>query len=226
MSSSTFRPHGLIKSLVQERLYHEAHITNITSGTANPKEEKTKALKQAMLSANYFPESEYFVVSSEQSPTPTSQRSCDLVIRYIDIGGVEIRTLCFGECKRASTSQPFSLRALEKQGQEYSRLYLDYEKDVQFIYVATMAGAHIRLWTCHRHNPELVPFWGDPQEKGEWRRYKDIGDDTEREELERWFGYMKAFPPTRRTGQDSHSFGTPSMSANPGTNYCNASHTT
>jgi hypothetical protein len=209
MSSSAFRPHGLIKSPIEEALYHRAHIANVYTGIADPKEHETSALMEVILYSNVFTSSENFIVNSQQPPTTQSDKKCDIVIRYLESGTNRIRVLCFAECKRTRTSQPFSLKALEKQAKDYSRLYLDSEDSILFVYVATMAGAHIRLWTYWRDKTELAPFWGS-QDPGKWDQYKDVGDNEAGRDIEYWFGIMKQFPPTPHAGQSSLTYGTSS----------------
>jgi hypothetical protein len=205
-STTAFRPHGLIKSPIEQALYHRAHIANVYTGIADPKEYETVALMTAVLYSNIFTTRENFVVSPEQPPTPTSDRRCDIVIRYLESGSENIRALCFAECKRASTSRPFSLKALEDQASEYCKLYLNYE-GMPFVYAATMAGAHVRLWGCWPDRAEMEPFWGS-YAAGDWRQYKDVGDDVAAREIEAGFARMKRFPPTPHAGQTSETYGT------------------
>jgi hypothetical protein len=150
MSSLAFRPYGLIRSLIEEALYHRAHIANVYTGIANPKEHETSALIEVILYSNVFTIRDNFIVNSQLPPVPKSKKKCDIVVRYLENGTQKIRVLCFIECKRTRTSQTFSLKALEKQAKEYCRLCLESEGDIQFVYAATMAGAHIRLWKCLR----------------------------------------------------------------------------
>jgi hypothetical protein len=145
-SIAAFQPHGLIQTPIQQQLYFKAHIANIYAGVSNPKETETVALMEVILNKNLFTEA-HFIVNSQQPPTPTSDRRCDLVVRYLESGYANIRTLLFAECKRTSTSQAFSLKALEQQAKDYCQLHLEYETDSTFVYAATMAGAHVRLWT-------------------------------------------------------------------------------
>ncbi len=209
MSSSTFQPHGLIKNPVEEALYHRAHIANVYTGIADPREHETSALMEVILYSNIFTTRENFMVNSQQPPTRQSDRRCDIVIRYLEQGTQKIRVLCFVECKRTRTSQPFSLKALEKQAAEYCALCLESEEEMGFVYAATMAGAHVRLWTYWRDQPEMVPFWGS-NSGGDWSQYKDVGDDRAGQDVEYWFGQMKRLPPTPHAGQDSHTYGTAS----------------
>ncbi|KAF4632627.1 hypothetical protein G7Y89_g5498 [Cudoniella acicularis] len=164
---------------------------------------------EVILYSNVFTTHDNFIVNSQQPPTSNSDKRCDIVIRYLENGTQKVRILCFAECKRARTSQPFSLKALERQAKDYSELYLDSEQEIPFVYVATMAGAHIRLWTYKRGGTELVPFWG-PDALGDWKEYKDVGNDIAGQEIEHCFGQMKRFPPTPHAGQSSHTYGTSS----------------
>jgi hypothetical protein len=125
-------------------LYNRAHIANIFTGMANPKEHETVALMEVVLYQNIFNDKN-FAVTSEQPPSLSSRRRCDLVIKYLESGSFDIKVLCFGECKRTDTSQEFSLTRLEVQARDYCKLYLEAEKEMPFVYASTMAGAHIRL---------------------------------------------------------------------------------
>ncbi|PVH70803.1 hypothetical protein DL98DRAFT_597522 [Cadophora sp. DSE1049] len=212
MSSLAFQPHGLIKNPVEEALYHRAHIANVYTGIADPREHETSALMEVVLYSNIFTTRENFMVNSQQPPASQSDKRCDIVIRYLEQGTQKIRILCFVECKRTRTNQPFSLKALEKQATEYCMLCLESEEDMEFVYAVTMAGAHVRLWTCRRDQTEMVPFWG-PNSIGDWSQYKDVGDDIAGQEIEYWFGQMKQLPPTPHAGQSSHTYGTASTIA-------------
>jgi len=207
MSSTAFQPYGLIKSPIEEALYHRAHIANVYTGIADPKESETSALMEVILYNNIFTVRDHFIVNSQQPPTTKSDKKCDIVVRYLENGTQKIRVLCFAECKRTRTSQPFSLKALERQAKDYAEIYLKHEDDIPFVYVATMAGAHIRLWTYRRDRAELVPFWG-ANVPGEWDQYKDVGGEEAGREIEYSFGQMKSFPPTPHAGQSSHTYGT------------------
>ncbi|KAH9208845.1 hypothetical protein DL95DRAFT_414385 [Leptodontidium sp. 2 PMI_412] len=209
MSSSAFQPHGLIKNPVEEALYHRAHIANVYTGIADPREHDTSALMEVILYSNIFTTRENFIVNSQQPPASQSDRRCDIVIRYLEQGTQKIRILCFVECKRTRINQPFSLKALEKQATEYCMLCLESEEDMEFVYAVTMAGAHLRLWTYRRDQTEMVPFWG-PNSGGDWSQYKDVGNDKAGQEIEYWFGQMKQLPPTPHAGQSSHTYGTAS----------------
>jgi hypothetical protein len=103
-SMATFQPHGLIKTAIEQALYHKAHIANVYAGIADPKEHETVALMTAILYSNVFTTCENFAVSNEQPPTPKSKSCCDIVVRYLESGSQKIRALCFAECKRSNTN--------------------------------------------------------------------------------------------------------------------------
>ena len=85
---------------------------------------------EVILYSHIFTTNEHFLVNSQQPPAPGSEKRCDIVIRYLEHGTERIRVLCFAECKRARTSQMFTLKALEKQAMEYCRLCLVSEDDM------------------------------------------------------------------------------------------------
>jgi len=86
MSSSAFRPYGLIKSSIEEVLYHRAHIANVQTGVADPKEHETSALMEVILYSHVFTSAENFIVNSQLPPASDSEKRCDLVIRYLERG--------------------------------------------------------------------------------------------------------------------------------------------
>jgi hypothetical protein len=53
-SITAFKPHGLIKTPVQEQLYFRAHIANIYAGIADPKEHETVALVEVLYNKAIF----------------------------------------------------------------------------------------------------------------------------------------------------------------------------
>jgi len=205
---------GLITTRLQEKLYQRAHIANIKTGVADPKENETVALMEVIFSQNIFADKTTFIVNSQQPPVTTSRRRCDIVISYLDTSW-DISTLCFAECKRASTHKPYSLKALEEQAMEYCAEHLQNYTDKSFIYAATMAGAHIRLWRYQRGDTRLQQLWGS-NAIGDWSQYKDVGQEQDGRELEWHFGKMKGTPPTARADQgDSYgdSFSTATLSS-------------
>jgi hypothetical protein len=104
MSSSTFRPHRLIKSPIEEALYYRAHIANVYSGLADPKEHETSALIEVILYSHVFTIYDNFIVNSQQPPTTDSEKKCNIIVRYLEQGTQKIRVLYFAEYKQARTS--------------------------------------------------------------------------------------------------------------------------
>ena len=194
-----FKPHGLIWTPLQEVLYHEAHWANIKHGISNPKEHKTVALVQAISSQNIFTAPTY-ATASQWPPQPNSTNKADQAILYLDAGTNGVLCLDFDECKRASTRQPFSLRALETQALDYCYEYLQYYKSVPFVYATTSAGAHMRVWRILQGSRELLPFWG-VADLGVWDEYKDLGDEIQGNIVHDAYKTMMAYPPTAVSGQ-------------------------
>ena len=91
----TFMPYGLIKTQLQQQLCNRAHIANVFTGMANPKEHETVALMEVVLYQNIFND-ENFAVTSEQPPSLSSRRRYDLVIKYLESRSFDIKFLCFG----------------------------------------------------------------------------------------------------------------------------------
>ena len=143
-------------------------------------------------------------MTSEQPASPESQRHFEIVIKYLENESESIRTLCFAECKRTRNSQAFSLKALEEQAAAYCKLYVEYEK-ASFVYAATMAGAHVRLWKFFLGDERLIPFWGENHE-GDWQEYKDIGNEEDGRVVEETFNQIKAWTPTPHAGQTISSY--------------------
>ena len=118
-------------------------------------------------------------------------------------------------------SQACSLERLELQAREYYTEYLQSLNDsdaTQYVFAATMAGAHIRLWRCDRVKGKKKAlrwdgWWslwvtkGKEISVGDWGEYWDISDERHRAELERHFSYMISYPPTLHVGQTASTYG-------------------
>jgi hypothetical protein len=78
-SMAAFQPYGLIQTPIQQQLYFKAYIANIYARISNPKETKTVALMEVILNKNIFTKP-HFIVNSQQSLTPTSNRRYNLVV--------------------------------------------------------------------------------------------------------------------------------------------------
>ena len=81
-----FKLYGLIRTPIEEVLYYKAHIANVYTRIANPKEHETVALMLAILYSNVFLTRENFAVSAKQLPTLDSNTCCDIVVRYLESG--------------------------------------------------------------------------------------------------------------------------------------------
>lgn len=68
MSSLSFRPYRLIRNPVEEALYHRAHIANVYTGIADPREHETSDFMEVVLYSNIFTTGENFMVNSQQPP--------------------------------------------------------------------------------------------------------------------------------------------------------------
>lgn len=110
---------------MQEKLYQRAQIANLTTGIANPLKSETVALMEVIFNQKVFVDKNALVVNSQQPPHPKSRSSCDITVSYLDHSW-DISTLCFAECKRASTNALYSLRALEEQALEYCKAHLEH----------------------------------------------------------------------------------------------------
>jgi len=80
---TSFLPHGLIRSPLQQQVYNRAHVANIYTGIADPKEHESVAVMEVVLYKNVFTE-DYRRVTSEQPVSTTSKRHCDIVIKYLE----------------------------------------------------------------------------------------------------------------------------------------------
>ncbi|KAH6716267.1 hypothetical protein BKA61DRAFT_574090 [Leptodontidium sp. MPI-SDFR-AT-0119] len=103
MSFFAFGPHGLIRNPVEEALCHRAHIANVYTGIADPREHEASALMEVILYSNIFTTRENFMANSQQPPASQSDKRCDIVVRHLEQGTQKIRILCFVECKRTRT---------------------------------------------------------------------------------------------------------------------------
>ena len=54
-SAPAFKPYGLIRTPIEEVLYHKAHIANVYTRIANIKEHEIVVLMLAILYSNVFP---------------------------------------------------------------------------------------------------------------------------------------------------------------------------
>ena len=128
-----FQKHGLIRTPLQQVLYFEAHWANISTGIANPKEDKTIALIEAIFNQNVF-SGPTFSSASQYPPAPNSRNKIDDAILYLDSGTASIMCLNLSESKRASSRSGYSLASLERQALDYCTEYLQ-SKPLSSIYL-------------------------------------------------------------------------------------------
>jgi hypothetical protein len=80
---STFQPHGLIKTPLQEALYQRA---SIPTPSTNSKDYESLALLKVLLYTQLFTAADNFVVNSQQ-------QSADIVVSHFGDGGFKPRVL-------------------------------------------------------------------------------------------------------------------------------------
>jgi hypothetical protein len=100
---TSFRPYRLIRSLIQQQFYNQAHIANVYTRIADLKEHKTVVLIEVVLYKNIFTK-DYFAVTSEQLASFMSKRYCNIVIKYLKSESKNIRILCFATYKQTNKS--------------------------------------------------------------------------------------------------------------------------
>jgi hypothetical protein len=117
------------------------------------------------------------------------------------------KSFASSKCKRAKTTQPYSLRLVEQQAIDYCQVYLQSRKHLNFVYAVTACGAHVRLWKYSQGDEWLQGFWaGD--EQASWPNYKDVGVDEDAKLITKGFDHMLATPPELMEGQSYSTYGT------------------
>ena len=173
----------------------------------DPKESATVELLENIFNKVLFRTRDDVFVNSQQPPSLESRKLCDIVIKYPVQGTSTPQILCFVECKRAKTTQPYSLRLVEQQAIDYCQVYLQSRKHLNFVYAVTACGAHVRLWKYSQGDEWLQGFWaGD--EQASWPNYKDVGVDEDAKLITKGFDHMLATPPELMEGQSYSTYGT------------------
>ncbi|KAK2804699.1 hypothetical protein FQN50_006539 [Emmonsiellopsis sp. PD_5] len=189
-----------------EVLYQNAHFANYVEGMHDPKEYQTVELLENIFNKVIFKDKDDVFVNSQQPPGMHSNKACDIVIKYIESGSFKTKILCFVECKRSKKTKPYDLREVEKQARQYSEEYLVSEPGLDFVYVCTACGAHLRLWKYQRGGKALQGFWGS-YSPAAWEEYKDVGIAADAENILLSFDRMLAMGPQLREGQDMDGYG-------------------
>lgn len=100
MNSSTWKPHGLIRTPQLEYYYQEARAPVDPNGnTAQDREDKSIRLFAQLLAKYVFPGNDYAVVPG---PTPSTQarKPSDLVVERCTTN-MDFEVLCFRRCQEA-----------------------------------------------------------------------------------------------------------------------------
>ena len=197
MSSSIKLPQGLITSQAILALYEDAHIDSL-SPDCDPREYQTVHLLEAIFNKVLFQDHDTVFVNSQVPPHSESDLKCDLAVKYVTEKSSRPKLLCFVECKRTKKTERYDLRKVERQAREYcDEFFIDRSNlNVQFIYVCTAVGAHLRLWKCSRDDMEgkLDPLWGAPN-GASWAEYKDVGKMADGAAIQKAFNDMLEFAP-------------------------------
>lgn len=96
--------------------------------------------------------------NSQQPPTDTSDRRCDIVTRYFDEGS-QRRTLLFTEAKRASEAAANGgFKKMEEQVSGYCQEYLRAENSQPSVFACTVVGPYIRCFIATK-DEKLEGLW-------------------------------------------------------------------
>ena len=153
-----FSSYGLITTPVLEYQYWRAHIENFVKGLHDVKEYETVKLLENIFNKVIFRERDDVFVNSQQPPGLHSRKACDIIIKYVASGSFMPKILCFIECKRTKKTSDYFLKKIEKQALVYYKEYLRAYSNLEFIYVYTAYGAHLRLWKYSKDNEDMVSF--------------------------------------------------------------------
>ncbi|KAI9791926.1 MAG: hypothetical protein M1835_008162 [Candelina submexicana] len=205
MAASIFRPHGLITTPALEVQYINAHIDNYIKGMHDPKEYQTVELLENIFNKVILQEREDIFVNSQQPPGIKSNKSCDIVIKYVESGTFFTKILCFVECKRSKKTTEYDLRKVEQQALDYCKEYLESDGDLPFVFACTACGAHLRLWKYSQGDDNFQGFWGGFS-LASWENYKDVGIDADAVEIRQALEHMLVTGPELREGQDFSAY--------------------
>lgn len=202
MEAFTQLPRGLINSPALLSLYNDAHIDSL-SPECDPREYQTVHLLEAIFNKVLFQNHKTVFVNSQVPPHSQSDLKCDLAVKYVTEQSSKPKLLCFVECKRAKKTERYDLKKVERQAREYCDEFFSDRSNlsVQFIYVCTAVGAHMRLWKCSRGDLEgsLDPLWGAAI-GASWKDYKDVGKNADGILIQSAFIDMLKFAPERWVG--------------------------
>ncbi|EPE25068.1 hypothetical protein GLAREA_11649 [Glarea lozoyensis ATCC 20868] len=170
--------------LPSKKHYQDAYLVAPSTDYEN------RALLKVLLYTQLFTAAENYVVNFQQ-------QSADIVLSHFGDGGFKPRALCFARCDAGDSG----LRELESRAREVCALCVG---EVGEVFAVTMVGVGVRIWRydCVKG---LVPSWGREGKDGSYGKrsfedddlsqYRDLGDEAERELLERLFESMKGIQP-------------------------------
>ncbi|KAK7212158.1 hypothetical protein V2G26_019336 [Clonostachys chloroleuca] len=181
MNSSTWKPHGLIRTPQLEYYYQEAKAPVDPNAPGQID----------------FPGNDYAVVPG---PTPSAQarKPSDLLVERCT-ANMDFEVLCFVDAKKTTNVAASRVAYLEQQALSHCTELLRANPTYKRAYACTVVGTHIRCWMV------IPDFGGGVDMTGMWswfqlgtfEHYLDVGLDANRAVLERSFNQMRNVPPSR-----------------------------
>lgn len=153
-----------------------------------PKENVAIQVMENVLNKVVFRDYDTVFVNSQVPPHGQTNEKVDLAITYMT-EAQKIQVLCFIEGKRTSERQSYNTKTVENEALEYCQAFLANNKSHAFVYAGTLVGVHLRLWVFHQESTDLAPLWGSPF-RGSNEDYKDLGDDSDGEDILKTFHDM------------------------------------
>ncbi|CAI6014189.1 unnamed protein product [Clonostachys chloroleuca] len=198
MNSSTWKPHGLIRTPQLEYYYQEAKAPVDPNGnTAQDREDKSIRLFAQLLAKYIFPGNDYAVVPG---PTPSAQarKPSDLLVERCT-ANMDFEVLCFVDAKKPTNVAASRVAYLEQQALSHCTELLRANPTYKRAYACTVVGTHIRCWMVipdFGGGVDMTGMWSWFQ-MGTFEHYMDVGLDANTAVLERSFNQMRNVPPSR-----------------------------
>lgn len=187
------RVHGLI-TCANKPLYDRAQIPFPPPPDLQPpKENVAIQVMENVLNKVVFRNYDTVFVNSQVPPHDQTNEKVDLAVTYMTQER-EIQVLCFIEGKRTSQRQSYITKAVENEALDYCKGFLANNNLHAFVYAGTLVGVHLRLWVLHKEATDFEPLWGSPF-RGSNEDYKDLGDDSEVEDILKAFHDMIEIAP-------------------------------
>ncbi|CAG9945634.1 unnamed protein product [Clonostachys rosea f. rosea IK726] len=186
MNSSTWKPHGLIRTPQLEYYYQEARAPVDPNGnTAQDREDKSIRLFAQLLAKYVFPGNDYAVVPG---PTPSTQARKPSDLSYV-----------FVDAKKPTNVAAARVAYLEQRALSHCTELLRANPTYKRAYACTVVGTRIRCWMVipdFGGSMDMTGMWSWFQ-LGSFEHYLDVGLDANRAVLERSFNQMRNVPPSR-----------------------------